>query len=150
VLIHVIFVPLLMRTIVSIVLYACHVQILISVGVQCGNIIALYGCSQHRIMSVSPLITVVLHQLVMSKVLGDLQDHIFRFLDHLLLLLHILHLLSLLLSSGTLLFCFKVHFRVNIAELNHRGIKLAIYFRFDKRFVEVARRLKLEWRSTRN
>ena len=149
-LIHVIFVPLVMRTIVSILLYVCHVQILISVGIQCGHIIALYRCSQQRIMILSPLITVVLHQLVMSEVLGDFQDHIFRFLDHLLLLLHMLHLLSLLLSSGMLLFSFKVRFGVNIAELNHRGIKLAIYFRFDKRFVEVARRLKLEWRSTRN
>ena len=89
-LIHVIFVPLVMRTIVSILLYVCHVQILISVGVQCGHIIALNRCSHHRIMSVSPLITIVLHQLVMSEILGDLQDHIFRFLDHLLLLLHLL------------------------------------------------------------
>ena len=149
-LIHILFVPLLMRAIMSIELYVCHVQILISIGVKCGNIIALYRCSQHRIMSVSPLITIVLNQLVMSEVLGDFEDHIFRFLDHLLLLLHILQLLSLLLSSGTLLFCFKVRFGVNVAELNHGGIKLAIYFRFDKRFVEVARRLKLEWGSTRN
>ena len=63
----------------------------------------------------------------MSEVLWDFKDHIFGPFDHLLRLLHIFQLLSI----GTLLCCFKGCFRVNIAELNHRGIVLAIYFRFD-------------------
>ena len=78
VLIHNLFIPLALSIIKSIVFYVCHVEFLLSVRVQRGQIIGNLRRSLHQILSISPpLVTVVLHQLIVSEVLWNLQDHIF-------------------------------------------------------------------------
>lgn len=67
---------------------------------------------------------VQLDKLFVSEVFGDLEYHVFRLLDHLLLLLHLMQLFSLLGCLRSFRLGFMVGTRVDVAELYHAVIEL--------------------------